>query len=223
MRRFLNAGSVALLTFLMALVASTPLYAQLGGRPAEQWAIVLESGRRLGSLEIENVVSLIEIQQGQVVADLGAGTGVFSVPLARAVGATGTVLAVEVDQGFLPMIDAKAREAGLDNIQSVLGEFTDPNLPRSDVDVAFFHDVLHHIDQRQEYLMTVASYMAPGSRMVVVDYDMNQPRVPHGNQPEMLISPEQVAGWMANAGFVVSRELDLFEEKFFVIYTKVDQ
>ena len=94
MRRFLNAGSVALLTSLMALVASAPLYAQLGGRPAEQWAIVLESGRRLGSLEIENVVSLIDIQQGQVVADLGAGTGVFSVPLARAVGTTGTVLAV---------------------------------------------------------------------------------------------------------------------------------
>ncbi len=220
MPKFLN---VVCVSALMALLASGPLEAQLGGRPAEQWALVLESGRRLGSLEIENVVSLIGIEEGQVVADLGAGTGVFSVPLARAAGTTGTVLAVEVDQGFLPMIDEKARQAGLENVQSVLGEFTDPNLPRRDVDVAFFHDVLHHIDERQSYLLAVASYMAPGSRMVVVDYDMNQPGVPHGNQPEMLISPQQVAEWMANAGFVVSREVDLFEEKFFVIYTKVDQ
>jgi len=206
---------------LLILAAAMPLSAQLGGRPAEQWAITLESGRRLGGLEIENVVSLIELQPGQVVADIGAGTGVFSVPLARAVGAMGTVLAVEVDAGFLPMIDEKAREAGLENIQTVLGEFEDPKLPRRDVDVAFFHDVLHHVEQRQAYLMTVASYMAPGSRIVVVDYDMNKAGVPHGNQPEMLISPEQVAEWMANAGFEVTREIDLFEEKFFVIYTKV--
>ena len=60
MSRFLN---VAPMVSLMALVASGPLDAQLGGRPAEQWALVLESGRRLESLEIENVVYLIEIQQ----------------------------------------------------------------------------------------------------------------------------------------------------------------
>ena len=222
MRSLMQLRSVAPLTLLLILAAAVPLSAQLGGRPAEQWAITLESGRRLGGLEIENVVSLIELQPGQVVADIGAGTGVFSVPLARAVGTMGMVLAVEVDAGFLPMIDAKAREAGIENIQSILGEFEDPKLPRRDVDVAFFHDVLHHVEQRQAYLMTVASYMAPGSRIVVVDYDMNRPGVPHGNQPEMLISPEQVAEWMASAGFEVSREIDLFEEKFFVIYTKVD-
>lgn len=221
MRSFVRIRSVSPLSSLLILAAAMPLSAQLGGRPAEQWAITLESGRRLGGLEIENVVSLIELQPGQVVADIGAGTGVFSVPLARAVGSTGTVLAVEVDAGFLPMIDEKAREAGLGNIQTVLGEFEDPKLPRRDVDVAFFHDVLHHVEQRQAYLVTVASYMAPGSRIVVVDYDMNKPGVPHGNQPEMLISPQQVAEWMANAGFEVTREIDLFEEKFFVIYTKV--
>ncbi len=58
--------------------------------------------------------------------------------------------------------------------------------------------------------------------MVVVDYDMNKPGVPHGNQPEMLISPQQVAEWMAAAGFEVTREIDLFEEKFFVVFTKRD-
>ncbi len=220
MRRFVWVGSVAL--FTVPLVVAAPLAAQLGGRPAEQWALILESGRRLGRLEIENVVAQIELQPGQVVADIGAGTGVFLVPLARAVGASGTVLAVEVDQGFLPMIEEKAREAGVENVQVVLGEFEDPKLPRRDVDVAFFHDVLHHIEQRQAYLLTVASYMAPGSRIVVVDYDKNQPGVPHSNQPELLIGPEQVAEWMAVAGFEVSRELDLFEDKFFVIYTKVD-
>jgi len=200
--------------------APAPLVAQLGSQPAEQWALTLESGRRLESLEIEEVVAAIGLQPGEVVADIGAGTGIFSVPMARAVGASGTVFSVEVDAGFLPIIDGKAREQGVGNITTILGEFGDPKLPRQDVDVAFFHDVLHHIEQRQAYLQALAAYMAPGSRIVVVDYDKNVPGVPHSNQPEMLIGPEDVATWMAAAGFEPTREIEMFDDKFFVVYTK---
>jgi ubiquinone/menaquinone biosynthesis C-methylase UbiE len=203
-------------------LASTalPVSAQLGSRPADQWALTLENGQRLAALEIEEVVREIGLRPGELVADLGAGTGIFSVPMARAVGPTGRVLSVEVDAGFLPIISAKAREGGVSNIQPVLGQFEDPRLPRGDVDVAFFHDVLHHIEQRQSYLARVASYLKAGGRIVVVDYDMNVPGVPHANQPEMLISPEQVDGWMRAAGLRLTRRVEMFEDKFFVIYTK---
>jgi len=201
----------------------TPLSAlQLGGRPAEEWALVLESGRRLGSLEIDEVVSRMGLQQGDVVADVGAGTGVFSVALARAVGPTGTVLAVEVDPGFLPMIEQKAVDGGVENIRTVLGEFEDPKLPRRDIDVAFFHDVIHHIEGRQAYLQATARYMAPGSRIVVVDYHGDHPGAPHGDQPELRITLRQMREWMSVAGFDLTQEFDLFEEKFFVVFTKRD-
>jgi SAM-dependent methyltransferase len=207
----------------VALATSTtafPLSAQLGGQPAERWAVTLESGRRLESLEIEQVVAEVRLQPGEIVAEIGAGTGIFSGPLARGVGAGGVVYAVEVDAGFLPMIEAKAREQGLTNITTVLGEFGDPKLPVRDVDVAFFHDVLHHIENREAYLRTLAGYMAPGSRIVVVDYDKSVPGIPHANQPEMLIGPDDVAAWMRAAGFEPTREVDMFPDKFFVIYTK---
>ncbi len=201
----------------------TPLSAlQLGGRPAEAWAVVLESGRRLGSLEIDEVVSRIGIQRGDVIADVGAGTGVFSVSLARATGPTGTVLAVEVDPGFLPMIAQKGVDGGVENIQPILGDFTDPNLPRSDIDVAFFHDVIHHIEGRQAYLQATARYIAPGSRVVVVDYHGDRPGAPHSGQPELLITLRQVTEWMRVAGFDLTQEFDLFEDKFFVVFTKRD-
>ena len=223
MWRLMNARFLALLSVLVGAVTGLPLSAaQLGYREVEEWAVVLERGPRLANLKIEEVVSHIGLESGEVVADIGAGVGVFSVPLARAVGPTGVVLATEVEAAFLPLIDEKAEEAGVDNIQGVLSEFEDPNLPRRDVGVAFFHDVLHHIEHREAYLQTLATYMAPGSRIVVVDFNMNVQGVTHSNQPEMLISPEQVAGWMANAGFEVTQEIDLFEDKFFVIYTKVD-
>jgi tRNA A58 N-methylase Trm61 len=195
---------------------------QLGSRPAAEWAITLESGQRLEGLEIEAVVDAIGLEPGDIVADIGAGTGIFSVPIARAVGTSGTVLAVEVDAGFLPIIAEKATAEGVDNVESVLGEFGDPNLPRADVDVAFFHDVLHHIEERQAYLLALAEYMAQDSRIVVVDYDMNVPGVPHSNQPEMLISPDQVREWMDAAGFEVERTVDMFDDKFFVVYRRVE-
>jgi SAM-dependent methyltransferase len=223
MLRSVRFRLLAPLGLLAVLAYLTPLSAdQIGGRPAEEWALTLESGRRLEGLEIEEVVARIGLQPGELVADMGAGTGVFSVSLARAVGPTGTVFAMEIDPGFLPMIEQKAVDGGVGNVQTVLGEFEDPKLPRRDIDVAFFHDVIHHIEGRQAYLQTTARYMAPGSRIVVVDYHGGHPRAPHRNQPEMLITLEQVRDWMGVAGYDMTQEFDLFEEKFFVVFTKRD-
>jgi predicted methyltransferase len=218
-RRWAPTFRAAWAALLLAAGSSAPITAQLGARPAEEWALTLESGRRLGALEIDRVVSMIGLSPGDVVADIGAGTGIFSVPMAREVAPDGVVLSVEVDAGFLPIIEAKAREYRVDNIQTVLGEFGDPKLPR-DVDVAFIHDVLHHVERRQDYLTALSRYMSVGSRIVVVDYDMNVEGIPHADQPEMLIDPDQVAGWMRAAGFELTREIEMFADKFFVIYTK---
>ena len=222
----LRSVSSWILVAIGVLVISGPIAPlsalQLGGRPAEDWAIVLESGRRINGLEIDEVVSRIGLQPGELVADMGAGTGIFSVSLARAVGPTGTVLAMEVDPGFLPMIEQKAVAGGVQNIQTVLGEFQDPKLPRRDVDVAFFHDVIHHIEGRQAYIQSTARYLGPGSRMVVVDYHGGHPRAPHQDQPELLITLAEVTEWMAAAGYEMTQEFDLFEEKFFVVFTKTD-
>ena len=62
--------------------------------------------------------------------------------------------------------------------------------------------------------------MGPGSRIVVVDYDKNVPGVPHSDQPAMLIGPDEVAGWMSAAGFDETLEIEMFADKFFVVYTK---
>lgn len=88
--------------------------------------------------------------------------------------------------------------------------------------MAFFHDVLHHLQERAAYLQVLVPYMGLGSRIIVVDYDRNVEGVPHSDQPEMLISPAEVAGWMAEAGFDVSREWDLFDDRFVVRYTNRD-
>ena len=222
MRGSMGCPVAVLAVTLTGLASAHPAAGQLGSRPADEWAVTLESGQRIERMEIERVVDTIGLEAGEIVADIGAGTGVFSAPMGERVGPGGLVIAVEIDPGFLPIILDNARRAGVSNVRAVLGEFEDPKLPRNDIDVAFFHDVLHHVQERALYLQALAPYMAPGSRVFVVDYDRNVDGVPHSDQPAMLISPAEVAGWMAEAGFDVTEEWDLFDDRFVVEYTKRD-
>jgi len=210
---------VGLLGLLALLGGLSEASAQLGSRSADDWAAVLDREQRVSGLKIEEVVSRLKLKPGDVVADIGAGTGVFSGPLAQAVAPTGTLLAVDIDQGLLDHIVQRAKQEKVANIQPVLGEFDDPNLPTR-VDVAFFHDVLHHIEHRQVYLKKLATYLEPDGRVVVIDLIFDRPDGPHRNQPEMHITQEQVRIWMAAAGFPVMQEIDLFDDKFFVVFRR---
>ena len=172
----------------LVLVVGTPLpaAAQLSSRPAEEWIKSLDGPKRVAELKIDEVVAAMKLQRGEVVADIGAGSGLLSVPVARAVGPTGRVYAVEIDAGFFPAIKKRAGDNGVTNVQTVLGEFTDPKLPARDVDVAFFHDVLHHIENRAAYLKSVAGYLKPGGRIVVIEF--NPGDSPHKAEPSLIVS-----------------------------------
>ena len=202
------AGATAL------MLGATPA-AQLASRPAEEWVKVLDGPERIAGLRIDEVVARLKLRPTDVVADLGAGTGPFIVPFAKAVP-KGKVYAVDIDRGFFPLIQQKAKAAGVTNVQTVLGEFTDPTLPAADVDVAFFHDVLHHVEDRQGYLKAVTRYLKPGGRIVVIDYEPAQS--PHKDDTSLQVSRAQAAGWMKNAGYKVVEEVQLFPDKWFVIY-----
>jgi ubiquinone/menaquinone biosynthesis C-methylase UbiE len=191
--------------------------AQLASRPAAEWTKTLESPERVAGLRTDEVIGRLNLKPGDVVADLGAGTGLFSLPLARAVP-SGRVYAVELDEGFLTQIRAKAKAGNVPNIVPVLGKFTDPALPARDVDVAFFHDVLHHVENRAAYLKSVAGYLKPAGRIAVIEF--NPGDSPHKAEPQLVVSKEQAAGWMADAGLVPAEDIQLFPDKYFVVYRR---
>lgn len=191
---------------------------QLASRPAEEWAKVLDAANRVANLGIDEIVPRLKLKSGDIVADLGAGTGLFEVPLAKAVAPGGQVYAVDIDEGFFADIKQRAADAGVTNVITVLGRFTDPNLPVKNVDLAFFHDVLHHVQDRAAYLKSVGPYLEPSGRVVVIDYEEGQG--PHAKQPELQVTRQQLATWMTAAGFTQTEDIKLFSDRYFLVYSK---
>ena len=218
---FVLAG-LLLLSVMLSAGATTSFALQLGGREAPDWIERLERPDRIGGLKIEEVVSRLALRPGMVVADIGAGSGVFSSPFAKAVGPSGKVYAVDIEQGLLDHINQRARQENLSNIRTVLGKFEDPAIPARDVDMAFIHDVLHHIEHREAYLKALATYIKPNGMLAIVDLDPNDPNTPHSGDPELLVSRAEADRWMASLGFHPAKDnSDLFPgTKWFVVYQK---
>jgi arsenite methyltransferase len=214
---FRYAAVVTTCAALVVALTDRPL-AQLASRPADEWIKVLDSPERLAGLKIDEVVARLALEPGERVADLGAGSGPFVVPFARAVGPRGRVYAVEIDRNFFHHIEARAAQAGVDNVQTVAGEFTDPKLPQADVDVAFMHDVLHHVENRPAYFKSLVKYLKPDARIAIIDYHAAQS--PHRDQPALQVTKEQASAWLAEVGFKPASDVSLFGDKWFVVFRR---
>lgn len=215
-------GRVPLVACLLALTAGPvlcpPAAAQLGAHSTEQWLKTLDSANRVAKLKIDGVLAALQVEPGSVVADIGAGSGVFTLPLAAAVSPSGKVYAVDVEPGLVAHITRKAKEQKAENVQAVLGRFTDPNLPAREVDLAFICDVLHHIENRAEYLKNLAPYLKAAGRIAVIDF---YPELgPHKNDRALQVTADETKGWMAAAGFKPIAEHRLYEDKWFVVYAR---
>ena len=205
----------AALAVLLALLIAPTAGAQRASRPADDWVTTLEAPERVTALKIPEVVAAMRLRPGDVVADLGAGSGLFVVPLSRAVGPRGKVLAVEIDRNFFPHIERKATAAGLTTVRTVAGEANDPKLPER-VDVALLHDVLHHIENPAAYLKGLTHYLKPAARIVVVDYLVKQG--PHRDDPLLQVGKDEAGTLLAAIGFKPVSNVALFPDKYFVIY-----
>src|SRR6476620_4211392 len=113
---------------LMLAGGATNIQAQLAARKADEGVTTLEGPQRIATQKIEAVLSKLDLKPGMVVADIGAGSGLFSRPLAKAVAPSGKVYAVDIQQDLLDHIDKRDKEENIRNIQTVLGALTDPKI-----------------------------------------------------------------------------------------------
>ena len=123
------------------------------------------------------VLAALALRPGDVVADIGCGTGYFSWRLAAAVGPTGRVYGEEIQPEMLARLAAKMKERAVTNVIGVLGTINDPRLPEP-VDLVIMVDVYHEISQPAEMLAAICRQLKPGGRVVFVEYRGEDPTVP---------------------------------------------
>lgn len=116
------------------------------------------------------LLDALGLEPGNVVADIGAGTGYFTFPLAERVSPGGRVLAVDIQPQMLQIIRRRAEERGVTEVEPVLGAVDDPALPAGTVDVALLVDVYHELSHPWEMMAAIARALRPGGRLFVVEY-----------------------------------------------------
>src|SRR5690349_11073735 len=114
------------LVFGCLLLAAATVSAQLAARPPDEWIKTLESPNRITSLKIPEVISALKLQPGETVADIGAGTGLFTMPMAAAVGAKGRVFAIDIEPRLVAFVTQKANDQRMANITGVVSTPDDP-------------------------------------------------------------------------------------------------
>ncbi len=164
------------------------------------------------------VLDSLDLRPGDVVADLGAGSGYFTFRMAPKVGKSGKVLAVEIQEAMLNTLRARAAAMKATNVEVVRGSEIDPHLPVSGVDLVLLVDVYHELAYPFEVMTKVREALKPGGRVVFVEYRKEDPAVRIKEVHKM--SVEQLQREMNAVGLVNMRTVETLPLQHIVIFEK---
>jgi ubiquinone/menaquinone biosynthesis C-methylase UbiE len=166
----------------------------------------------------DQVMDAMGIAEASVVADIGAGSGWFTIRLARRVGPQGLVYAEDVQPEMLTAISRRVQREGLTNVKAVRGENSDPNLPAASVDAILIVDAYHEVEDRVTMLANLARALKPQGRIGVVDFKLDG--TGPGPSPEERVSPDVVVKDAAKAGLRLLRQEPFLPYQYLLIFQK---
>jgi ubiquinone/menaquinone biosynthesis C-methylase UbiE len=190
-----------------------------------EWVKRFESESREVYTRREAIVNALGLKPGMAIADVGAGTGLFTRLFADRVGPEGKVYAVDISPGFLKYIADEARKQGRPQVQAVQGTQETTNLPPGSIDVAFLCDTYHHLEHPGRVLATIHRALRPGGRLVVIDFDRREGVSTDFVLKHIRAGKLQFLSEIGAAGFerIASPEAPRLDENFFAVFRKVEQ
>jgi ubiquinone/menaquinone biosynthesis C-methylase UbiE len=198
MSRAARFRPVVLLSLIVALGAGA---AALALCPLPQWR-----------LDVEAAMDTIGLQPGMVVGEAGAGTGYFTLPMARRVGKGGMIYANDIDRRALASLEAHAKSNGLANIHTVVGEIDDPLFPRRDLDLIVLVHAFHDFDRPVEWLVNAKKYLRPGAVVAIIDED------PEKGAGSHFWSRSRITGYSSKAGYTLVTAADAVPEHLIMLF-----
>jgi len=189
----------AILAVLISL-AGSPATAQSPAAPARKTSppytgdlSIFETPGREDRLQINRVMDILKIAPGTVVADIGAGSGWFTVRAAKRAGAQGKVYAVEISPDAVAYIQKRVKQEGLGNVQTILGKSDDPLLPAGKIDAVLFLKAYHELAEPVALLQHLRESLAPNARVGIIDRNGNGED--HGVAEKIVVTEAQQAGF----------------------------
>ena len=149
--------------------------AQVMGHRAAGW---LERPEREKEEAPTKLLKALDLKEGQIVADIGAGSGYHAFRMAPLVGAKGKILAVDIQKEMLDLMNDKAKKTKVTNIETILGTETDPKLPKGEVDLILLVDVYHEFSHPYEMAEKMVAALKPGGRIAFVEFRLEDAEVP---------------------------------------------
>ena len=177
----------------------------------------LERPERERQERTDLLIAGLNLSEDFVVADIGAGTGYFTFPVAARVP-QGKVFAVDIQPEMLALMEQRKAREKVDNVETVLGEADDPKLPDSDIDLAFIVDAYHEFSFPREMGERLKASLKPGGQLVLVEYRAEDPSVPIKRLHKM--SEVQVKQEMAAIGLDWVRTESYLPQQHVLIFQK---
>jgi SAM-dependent methyltransferase len=216
-RTLVVAAASAALSFagvgIESSLAQSPSTHQHSFGGAEHWAQVFDDPARDEWQKPHQVIQALNLAPSSVVADIGSGTGYFSIRLAHFVP-KGRVFGVDIEPDMVKYLAERAKRDGLTNITAVAGRPDDPRLPAK-ADVVLMVDVYHHVADRSQYFRKVGNSLKPGGRVAIIDYRMDSSM---GPPPSERVTLEGVKAELRAAGFALVKEHDFLPNQYFLIF-----
>lgn len=188
--------------------------AQVMGHEGAAW---LERPSRMTSEQPEQAIDVLDFKSTDIVADIGAGTGYFTFRISPLVP-QGKVLAVDVQPEMLELIEFVKREEKISNIETILGDIENPNLPESTIDIALMVDAYHEFEYPREMMQGIVQGLKPGGRVVLLEYRKENPWVMIKGLHKM--SEKQVKKEMQAVGLVLQETKDILPQQHLLIFQK---
>jgi SAM-dependent methyltransferase len=194
-------------------LAQTPHTHQHDFSGAEGWARAFDDPARDRWQKPHEVIQALRLAPDAAVADIGAGTGYFSVRLAH-MTPRGRIFAVDIEPDMVRYLAERAKREKLPNIEPVLAKPGDPLLPAK-VDRVLMVDTYHHIDEREKYFRKLLDYLKPAGEVAIVDFTRDSPV---GPPVSARIPPRQVTEEMLRAGYVLAASHTFLPHQYFLVF-----
>ncbi|MCL7487460.1 MAG: methyltransferase domain-containing protein [Desulfobulbaceae bacterium] len=229
MKRYLHPQSlVAGLIFLLLLLQCGPVPAQeqLSIRekrrqliPLDKLKVFLEAPKRVQTMQPERVLDALGVRQGEIAADIGAGTGFFSFYLAQRVGDEGRVYAVEIEDELVDFIREKMEARGVTNIVPVKSSEGSPRLPQSCCDKILIANTYIYFENPVAFMENVRTALRPGGLVGIIELDAQKTQ----SKRKLLLGTRgrvvrEVVDEMQRAGFILSNSYGFLESRFYLVF-----